>query len=367
MNKKFKVCILGGAFLLSACGSAASEEVVEDLNVQVEQEEINPLIIVGEGGPSGAMFIKAANTYKNENGGVIYEVHSGDDFIAAINDFLKNNGKIKHLEFFGHGNHVGLYVNQEANINGGLYANDPALNVEYRAASIYEVPNDIFAKNGWIKFNGCNVAGGEVESASLAQNIANYFDVDVVAPRGPTEFSKNSHSVDPIENSNFLNPDFAGDVYMVPTYSDKPFVVSRPQEVSASGFVDVRVGQEYESAVVELAKLGLDLNFEGQKFLPHKNITYGEAVEFCKLTVEDDSKCRLSGEKDGEILRNLKALQLLVDARGVGLKRTNPWHDSYIYWANNSGLLTRDFTNKKWYTRAEMAELTWNFIKSSEQ
>jgi len=62
-------------------------------------------------------------------------------------------------------------------------------------------------------------------------------------------------------------------------------------------------------------------------------------------------------------MRNLGALKMLSDAHGVALKYTNPWYDSYVWWARNEGLLTKDFTNKKWYTRGEMAELTWAFVQ----
>ena len=83
-----------------------------------EVKEENILIILGEGGPSGNMFVKAAETYKRENGGVSYEVHSGDEMVAAINDFVEKHGKIDHFQYFGHGNSVGFYVNQAPNING---------------------------------------------------------------------------------------------------------------------------------------------------------------------------------------------------------------------------------------------------------
>ena len=326
-------------------------------------EKGNILIIAGEGGPSGALFSKAVDTYKRENGGESYEVRSGDEFIAAVRDFVEKNGKIDHLVFFGHGNSVGLYVNQAPNVNGALYANDTELNKDYISASIYELPNDIFSNKGWIKFNGCNVAEGHPDQNSLGQSFANYFDVDVVAPIGPTEFSKNPYAVDPIENSKYLEPDFAGDVYMVPTYALKSFVVVRPQEASSSGFVDVRVGQSYEKAVTGLVARGLDLGFEDNRFLPYKNITWAEAVEFCKIVAEDLTKCSAGVNQPGWWIRNLKALKLLVDGKGISLKSTNPWYDSYIWWAKNEGLLTKDFTNKKWYTRGEMAELSWNLFQ----
>lgn len=371
---------------IAGCGAPKEPVVLQkEANVAksvvaVKEADV-ALLIAGQGGTSGHMFMKAAETYKREKGGVIYRVSSGDEFVAAVKDFVEKNGRIEHLEYFGHGNHVGLYVNQEPGINGGLYANDPDLDAGYLAGSIYELPHDIFVKNGWIRFNGCNVAGGLVPSASLAQNIANYFDVDVQAPRGPTEFSKNPNTVDPIENSKYLGKNFSGNVYMVATYEKKPFVVVKPGVLSASGFADVRVGQEYEEAVAGLVaantarhsalaavagakfdflKVGLD--GEEKRFLPYKNVTYGEAVGFCKLAVSEMAKCKLAGFKDGDLIRNLKALKMLLDAGGVKLKSGKTWYGPYISWANGWDLLTRDFVTKKWYTRGEMAQLTWNFM-----
>ncbi|MBI5754388.1 hypothetical protein HZA40_04565 [Candidatus Peregrinibacteria bacterium] len=305
----------------------------------------NILIIAGQGGSSGPMFQKAAATYKKKHGGEIYVVYSGDEFVAAVRDFLKKKGKIDHLEYFGHGNQVGLYVNQESGTNGGVYANDPDLDKDYSAASIYELPVNIFAANGSIKFNGCNVAKGYPQVNSLAQGFANYFDVEVVAPLGPTDFSN--------END---------DVYMFATYSNKDFVNLKPQK-SIGEFVDVREGQDYTVAVKELMKRGLNLNFKDKKFLPYKNITNAEAEEFC-MVVFSGKKCHAPGEKSDRI-RNLRALQLLVDAAGVDLKNTNPWYKSYIDWANDAGVLTRDFTDKRWYTRGEMAQLAWGLAKKS--
>lgn len=338
----------------------------EDIKKDLPDEKIanENLLIVGEGGPSGAMFIKAAETFRKEQGGIIYEVHSGDEFISAIKDFVQQYGKIKHLAYFGHGNHIGLYVNQSPNVNGGLYANDVDQNKNYLSASIFELPPDIFAKYGWIKFNGCNVAKGFPEADNLAQRFSNYFDVDSVAPMGPTEFSSQANVVDPIPNSNYLDPNFSGDVYMVPTYSDQGFVIVKPWALSESDFVDVRKGEKFEEGVTELFDRGLDLNFEDKRFWPYKNISYKEARKFCELIVSNEEKCVLSGEGT---IRNLQALKLLVDASGVEVGYSKPWYNSYISWANKNNLLTDDFVNKKWYTRGEMAQLTWNFLKFFEK
>lgn len=52
------------------------------------------------------MFQKAADTYAKEKQGERYTVHSGDEFIAAMRDYVTKHGPIQHLEYFGHGNSV---------------------------------------------------------------------------------------------------------------------------------------------------------------------------------------------------------------------------------------------------------------------
>ena len=361
MKKKHIITAFLSLFL---CSCTQNTEELKTSVLDFSQKEKNILIIVGEGGPSGNMFVKAVDTYKKEHGGVSYEVHSGDEMVSAINNFVENYGKIDHFQYFGHGNNVGFYVNQAPGVNGAFYYNDPELNKDYIAASLYELKSDIFNEHAWIKFNGCNVAEGYPEKNTLAQAVANYFDVDVVAPRGPTEFSTTPYRVSPIENSNYLDPDFSGDVYMVSTYADKDFIVVRPQEVSDTGVHDLRKGQVYEEAVVGLLELGLNIEMPGGLFLPYKNINYNEAKEFCRTVFGDEEKCHIEVSDQSVWIRNLKALKMLTDASGVSLKYTDPWYNSYIWWANNEGLLTDNFTNKKWYTRAEMAELAWNFYEN---
>lgn len=372
VNKKWLIigfCLLvfsscsEGQVSVQDFGGDSAQNLAQDSGQVFDQAKgKNILIIVGEGGPSQSLFIKAADTYKRENDGEVYEVHSGDDFISAVRDFVDIHGKIDHLEYFGHGNEVGLYVNQAPGVNGGLYANDPELNRDYVAASIYELPNDIFSEYGWIKFNGCNVASGYPEKNSLAQSFANYFDVDTVAPMGPTEFSSSPYGINPIEGGKYLEPDFDKPVYMVSTYADKGFTVLEPQKESKY-FKDVREGQAYFEAVEGLYEKGLNLGFKDGEFLPYKNISYAEAKEFCRIATGDIGKCKEIAKDEGWWIRNLKALKMLMDAFEIQLKYTNPWYNSYIYWANQKRFLTDDFINRKWYTRGEMAELTWNFIR----
>jgi len=143
-------------FLLTSCGSSLTSQAT-NISAEIVVKK-PPLIIIGEGGPSGSMFQKAADTYAREKQGERYTVHSGDEFVAAMRDYASKHGPIQHLEYFGHGNSVGLYINQAPNINGALYANDPRVNKDYIAASIYELPKDTFTPGGSVRFNGCNVA-----------------------------------------------------------------------------------------------------------------------------------------------------------------------------------------------------------------
>jgi hypothetical protein len=46
------------------------------------------------------MFQKAADTYARERQGERYTVHSGDEFIAAMKDYVAKHGAIQHLEYF---------------------------------------------------------------------------------------------------------------------------------------------------------------------------------------------------------------------------------------------------------------------------
>jgi len=367
-----KLLIVSGFFILMGGGCLGGQVSVidsfdEDVRVEVDDGKENILLIAGEGGPSENMFRKTAKTYKRENGGVIYEVHTGEEFNEAIVDFYMKYGLIDHMEYFGHGNHVALFVNQEPGRNASIYANDPRQNEGYVADSIYSIGRDYFSKYGWVKFNGCNVAKGYPEKESFAQNFANYFDIDVVAPQGPTEFSSSKDKIDPILNSKYLSADFAGDVYMVPTYGDAGFTVVKPQALSRVPYKDVRIGQDFEEAVYELTRRGLYLGDGAESFKPYKNINYAEAVEFCAVAVGDRSLCEMEGFGEEKFFRNLRALQMITDAFGVEVGYSGTWYRPYISYGQREGLLTEEFVNKKWYTRGEMAILTWNFMKKFNQ
>jgi hypothetical protein len=325
-------------------------EVTEDAKevppIPEEPTYDNTMILVGAGGESSYAFHYAALTYQKAHGGEIYEVNSGDEGVRAINDFVAAHGPIGHLEYFGHGNEVALFLNQTPGENGALYTNDPALDADYIAASIYELDQDIFADGANAKFNGCSIAMGYPYNDSFAEKFANYFGITVKAPNGPMEFIEDGETV-----------------YMVLTYDDREFVDIPPAAASTSGYSDVKQNELYEEAVRTLTSKGLNLG-STDLFKPYQVITYADAKVFCTVAVGDASKCTLSGFNDADELRNLRALQMLVNAYGVQLASSSTWYSPYVHWASDTGnLLTENFTDRVTYTRGEMAMLTYNFMK----
>jgi hypothetical protein len=347
--KKFLSILVLGTLLFTACGTPENSQasVLTLLDSSWPSKGGETILLVGEGGTSGSMFVKSAETYQAKNGGIIYQLTDGDDFVAALKTHFDTYGPIPHLEYFGHGNHVGLYVNQDGGVNGGLYANDPILDEKFRAASIYELPSDIFSEDAVLQFNGCNVAANHPNEDTLAASFADYFDRTVIAPLGPTEFKE--------EN---------GEVTMIPTYESKGFVTVEPKALGDGPFKDVRQGDHFEAAVNALAARGLDLESEQNRFQPYKVITHAEAAEFCSLTVLDTSLCVYDSKDANEKIRNLVALMMLADANGANLPNSEPWYQVYVWWGQQHNLLPADFTQKKWFTRAEMAELTWAVIEN---
>ncbi|QQR83907.1 hypothetical protein IPJ72_01735 [Candidatus Peregrinibacteria bacterium] len=344
MKIKIALITVFGFFIATAC-QTLSPTPVESLPNQessqnthlTEKANRNVLLLVGEGGTSGSLFKKAAETRQKTTGGSLVHVHNGDEFIKTINAHVSKNGSIDHLEYFGHGNHVALFVNQSPTVNGAMYANDPEVHKEYLSASIYELPKNIFTSGAQIKLNGCNVANGFPEKNTLAQNIANYFNVEVVAPLGPTEFASNEEGEEMAEEKD--------EVYMIPTYSEKNFVTVKPQQAS-NHFTDVFIGQNDYEAILNLSQRGLALSSEHGQFQPYKNISESEAVEFCKVALGLTEKCDLGKKIEDKWIRNLNALKLLMDGYEINFKQTTPWRDGYIYWAAQQGLLTEEFTNK---------------------
>jgi len=320
-----------------------------------------PLIIIGEGGTSGFLFQYAADTYVLENGGAKYTANDGDEFIAAMLDFYKQHGAISHFVYFGHGNEVGLYVNQSPTTNGALYVNDPQLNEPFRAASIYELSPSIFAPDSTSLFYGCNVARKNPGLDSFAEQFANHFRTVVTAPTGPTEFSFSE------DKKGFLKE--AVDVitqplYMVPTVDDRGFITIRPSPAGVAGYPDVYESMDARDAIEYLTERKLTLGW-GKEFQPYTSITYADARAFCDVINPDDA-CVVEGHAENDIFRNTAALKLLLDAAGYKLQRTNKAYEAQIYFATQNNLLTHDFTKRRWYSRAEMAELTDNILRFSE-
>ncbi len=357
--RKFSVLIVG---VLVIIGYIVADKrpgtVTADIASQHTTEETSstaqPLILVGQGGDVGYQFLKAADTYAKEHGGLIVQVDSGDEFVEAIESFVAEHQTIDEFVYFGHGNEVGLYVNQAPRVNGAVYANDPVLNEPFSAASIYDLPRNIFATGATALFFGCNVAHETSENDSFAELFSNHFGVTVKASSGPTEFSLNPESPQ--------SPPKDGEVpalYMVPTAARKGFVTLEPRVSGVGGFDDVHVLGIPSEAIEELTKLGLKLGSE-KSYQPYKTITYEEAQKFCQLINPDT--CDIGSATPTEQIRNLAALKMLLDATNIDIKQTSTLHEGEIYYARNNNLLTHDFTHKRWYTRGEMAILTRNIL-----
>jgi len=350
--------LLGFAFLsISYRWGMGTVSVLHAQKIQAPIVE-NIVIVVGEGGTSGTLFDLAANTYQREHGGEVLRIHDGDEWVLGMRNNVAAHGPITHMEYFGHGNEVGLFVNQEYGVHGGIYAYDVDSLVNYRAASIYELPKDTFVEGASILFNGCNVAKGYPEKTSLAQSFANHFGVTVEAPLGPTEFTFDSQGHSTLEDLKDLPGGYSGDLYMIPTYEEKAFVTVFPQPTTH--YDDLHEGQSYYEDAVVLLDRGLSLDFS-QGFQPYRYITGAEALAFCQAAFGD--KCvGVSSSEDW--VRNLYALSMLVDAKGVVLEPTQKWRDAYLSWATQRDVLTEDFVNRTWYTRGEMAELTVSVLES---
>jgi hypothetical protein len=319
-----------------------------------------PLVIVGEGGHSGYLFQYAADTYVREHGGVRYTVHDGDEFVSAMQDFVRVHGPISKFVYLGHGNEVGLYVNQAPHINGALYVNDPALNEPFRAASIYDLPPSLFASGSTALFYGCNVARSFEGQDSFAEQFANHFRTKVSASLGPTEFS-----FDPKGKSFVKGPVAAifQPVYMVPTASDKGFIDVLPSSATG-GYIDVHASMAAAAAIENLHARGLALE-KGTLFRPYQSITAADARAFC-LLVNRHGECGIEGAADSDRVRNTAALKMLLDAAGFPQKKSSIPYAAQISFANAHGLLTPDFTRRRWYSRSEMAMLTRNILALQE-
>lgn len=337
------------------------KEIPEKHAEEAQRIATLPLVIVGEGGTSGSLFQYTADTFLKENGGVKYTVHDGDEFIDAMKSFAQEYGAISHFVYIGHGNEVGLYVNQAPNINGAFYGNDPALNIPYRAASLYDLPPSLFAPESTALFYGCNVARSREGFDSFAEQFANHFRVRVTAPIGPTEFSfeQKGKRFLKVPTTRITEP-----LYMVPTVEEKGFITIEPSPAGIAGYDDVFESMEAREAIVELSERGLMLSLEHQ-FRPYGAITYGDARAFCRI-VNPEAPCAVENFDENERFRNTAALKMLLDAAGFPLKRTNIPYQVQISFANQHHLLTRDFIQRRWYSRAEMAMLASAILKFKE-
>ncbi len=340
----------------------ADQTSISDLNPNLNPDpKIPPLVIVGEGGTSGYLFQYAADTYVKENGGEKFTVHDGDEFIRVMKEFGEKHGAISSFVYFGHGNDVGLYVNQAPHINGGLYANDPQINAKFRAASIYDLPRTLFAAASTAMFYGCNVARENDGQDSFAEQFANHFHTTVSASTGPTEFSfqEDERTLEKLPAKIITDS-----LYMIPTFAHEGFVTIAPSE-TVSGYDDVHASMEAASAIRELSKRGLSLDTSAS-FHPEQSITAADAKTFCTL-IDADASCDVEADAETGLVRNTSMLKLLLDAAKLPVKKGAAPFEGEIYYATVHNLLTHDFTHKRWYSRADTAILTWNVLSLREQ
>lgn len=342
MKRLLVLCCL----VLNACSGQAS---VLDLPIEEAEPHENVLIVVGEGGTSSHLFTLAALTYQRETGGTLIEVHSGDEFVEQVKAHVQVQGPLTHMEYFGHGNNVALFVNQEPGVNGSLYANDPSYNENFRAASIYDLSPDIFATGATTRLNGCNVAQNHEVSETFAQDFANHFQVVMTAAQGPTQFSSHPEEIVTFDEWNQLKLTSADNVYMIPSYQESGFVTLHPAAPSRSGYVDVYRGDLSTESIDWLVDHGIDF---GDEFRPYEHVTADDLVFVCEgLALVCDTE---GGSEDQKML---EAMAILIDAHGWEVVTTVPWYDAYVRVVQANELLPSDFSSRRWMTRADMAIL----------
>lgn len=350
-----RAIVLLSLFLL-ACESPAQVSVL-DLPTEetVEDSTENRLIVVGEGGTSSQLFMLAARTYQREQGGEIVEVHDGDDFVSKLNEFVAQHGPIDHLEYFGHGNNVALFVNQEPGVNGALYANDPSYNENYRAASIYDLSPSIFDEGATVQMNGCNLAKDHENSGTFAQDFSNHFQVSMVAAQGPTQFSTQPDAIVETDDWAATDLDASSSIYMLPSYLAEGFVHLSPAALSASGYNDVYRGELSTEAIDWLSQKGVDF---GDSFKPYAIATGSDVLKVCEAL---GWTCDIEGSEERQKL--LVVLAVMMDAAGQDPGWSSPWYDAYVKAAQREAYLMEGFTNRRYMTRAELAYLSFQLSK----
>jgi hypothetical protein len=338
------------AFLLLLTSCAGQTSVLHSELLEPIKEE-NILIVVGEGGTSSDLFRLSALTYQRENGGVWLEANNGNDFVSGVNDFVSSYGQIDHLEYFGHGNNVALFLNQEPGVNGGLYANDPSYNEDYLAASIYDLNGDVFSTSGTVTFNGCNLAKDYEVGETFAQDIANHFQVIVTAAEGPTQFSSSPDAIIDFQEWRNLELDENDDVYMLPAYLDEAFVVLSPAAPSRSGYKDVYRGDIATGAIDWLTDQGAQF---GDEFRPYAIASASDVLLICEAL---DLNCDLDSNEENQ--KTLNILAVLVDAHGLTPSSTWPWYNAYVSAAISNNWMIEGFTDRRWITRSDVAYLAY--------
>lgn len=316
-----------------------------------------PLIIYGQGGPSMYLFERAAKTYQREHGGEVYKVIDGDEFIAAFLDFYKRHGALKEFVYFGHGNHLALFVNQEPGVHGSVYTNDARTHTDYRSSSIFQLPSDTFAPTGIVQFYGCNIADGFEYRSTFAQQFADYFNVEVRAPTGPTEFTKTPHIKDPFTGSTELRLHADAPVYMVPSYANQGFKRFNPQPIGRTQFTDVPSGTPTEAAITGLMAANIFPPSVATIFAPYNSPTIEELKTYCQVTKYNCAF--LDYKANTELASTVDVLYIAALFADPLLRRHSLSAQSSIAYLRTLGIITKDDLYKQRLTNARFIELLW--------
>jgi hypothetical protein len=100
----------------------------------------------------------------------------------------------------------------------------------------------------------------------------------------------------------------------------------------------------------------------GSALAPYQSMTYRDAILLCR-SIDTQAPCRISHDNENDVIRNTAVLKLLLDTAGFTLQKTNVPYQVQIAFARKRNLLTKDFANRTWFTRAEGMMLAQNILK----
>ncbi len=187
------------------------------------------LILVGEGGSSGQMFLLAAQTWASRNAGdhIIVSVSTGQAAIDAMKEYKEDKCCIDGLQIFAHSGNYGIFFSQSPGARS-LYTNMPR-SFRSGAAAISQIDASWFCESTVVKLWGCNTAWG---TDSFAQQLANEIGQNVIGSTGPTAFSGVEDGL-PGQGLPEPVPSVYNDpVFMVPQYHSQGYIEIAPEGTS---------------------------------------------------------------------------------------------------------------------------------------